>query len=106
LKPVEQCDRLDVRGVLSQPTHRYLEGLQPPEIVGQIDNRMLEAIRRLWWLVFDRLCYCVVLIRLSIFERLWGPDALTPVDLEREADHERLVRAFPAAGDTLGRDTA
>ena len=62
----EQDDRLERRGVLSQPTQRYLEGLQPPEIVGQVENPTLGAIRRLWWRAFDRLCYCIVLKRLGL----------------------------------------
>jgi len=40
-----------------------------------------------------------VLLRLSIFDRIHGPEPPTPADLQREAaDHERLVRAFPAMG--------
>ena len=66
----EQDDRLERRGVLSQPTQRYLDGLQPPEIVGQVENPTLGAIRRLWWRAFDRLCYCIVLKRLSIHDRI------------------------------------
>jgi hypothetical protein len=97
----EQDDRLERRGVLSQPTQRYLDGLQPPEIVGQVENPTLGAIRRLWWRAFDRLCYCIVLKRLSIHDRIFGPVPPTAADLKREADHERLVRAFPMAGKTI-----
>jgi hypothetical protein len=86
----------------SQPaTQRYLEGLQPPEIVGEVANPGLEAIRRFWWRAFDRVCNCVVLIRLLIHNRTYGPEPPTPVDLQREADHERLVRAFPVAGEAI-----
>jgi hypothetical protein len=42
-----------------------------------------------------------VLIRLSIHDRIFGPEPPTPADLKRQADHERLVRAFPAAGETI-----
>jgi len=35
-----------------------LEKLRPPEIVGQVDNLVLEAVRRLWWRMFERVCYC------------------------------------------------
>ena len=100
MKP-EQYDRLDARDVLSQSTQRYLEGLQSPEIVGQVDNPALEAIRRLWWRAFDRACYRIVLIRLSIFDRIFGPEPSAPADLKREADHERLVRVFPVAGEAI-----
>jgi hypothetical protein len=100
MKP-EQCDRLDAGGVLSQPTQRYLEGLQPLEIVGRIDNPVLEAIRCFWWRAFNRVCCCIILIWLSIHDRIFGPEPPTPADLKREADHKRLVRAFPVAGETI-----
>jgi hypothetical protein len=41
-------------GVFS-PTER--RGSQPPEIVGEVGNPLLETLRRLWWRAFDR---CVV----------------------------------------------
>ena len=66
----EQDDRLERRDFLSQPTQRYLDGLQPPEIVGQVENPTLGAIPRLGWRAFDRLCYCIVLKRLSIHDRI------------------------------------
>jgi len=62
---------------------------------------VLEAIRRLSWRAFDRVCYWIVLIRLSIFDRIYGPEPPTPADLKREADHERLVSAFPVAVETI-----
>jgi hypothetical protein len=40
-----------------------LEKLQRPEIVGPVDNLVLEAVRRLWWRMLERVCYCAVLIR-------------------------------------------
>jgi hypothetical protein len=93
--------KLDARGVLSQPTQRYLEGLLPPEIVGEVANPVLEAVRRFWWRAFDRICNCITLIRLSIHDRIFGPEPPTPADLKREADHERLVRDFPAAAEAI-----
>jgi hypothetical protein len=98
---LEQNDRLGAESFLSPTPQRYLEGLQPPEIVGQVDNPVLEAIRRLWWRAFDRLCYRFVLVRLSIHDRIFGPEPPTPADLKREADHERLVSVFPVAGETI-----
>jgi hypothetical protein len=86
MKP-EQNDRLGERGLLDQPRECSVEGLQPPEIVGQVENPSLEAIRRLWWRAFDRVCYCMVFIRLSIHDRIFGPEPPTPADLKRQADH-------------------
>jgi hypothetical protein len=73
MKP-EQYDRLDARGVLSQTPQRYLETLRPPEIVGEVANPVLEGVRRFWWRAFDRVCNCIVLIRLSIHDRIYGPE--------------------------------
>jgi hypothetical protein len=68
----EQDDRLEAGGNLSKPGEFSLEELQPPEIVGQMANPVLERMRRLWWRVFDRVCGFFVLIRLSIRDR--GPE--------------------------------
>jgi hypothetical protein len=100
MKP-DQDDRLEARGILSEPTQRPVESLQPPEIVGEVANPVLETVRRLWWRALDRVCNCFVLIRLSIHDRIFGPEPPTPADLKREADHERLVRAFPVAGEAI-----
>ena len=100
MKP-EPDDRIGARGGLSQPREFSLERLEPPKIVGQVENPVLEAIRRLWWRTFDRVCGCFILIRLSIYDRICGPQPVTPADLRRETDHERLVRAFPAAGEPI-----
>jgi hypothetical protein len=37
----------------------------------------------------------VTLVRLRVLDALAGPEAETLVDEEREADHERLRKAFP-----------
>ena len=89
MKP-EQHNRLGNRGFLDQPGGCSLGGLQRPEIVGEMENPLLEAIRRLWWRAFDRVCYWMVLIRLSVQDRIYGPEPPIPADLEHEADHERL----------------
>jgi hypothetical protein len=86
---------------LSQPIQRYLETLRPPEIVGEVANPVLEAVRRFWWRVLDRICCRIVLMRLSIFDRIYGPEPPTPADLQREADHERLVSSFPMVVETI-----
>jgi hypothetical protein len=66
-----------------------------------MENPSLEAIHRLWWRAFDRVCYCMVFNRLSVHDRIFGPEPPTPADLKREADHERLVRVFPVVGETI-----
>ena len=70
----EQHDRLEAGGDLSEPRECSPERLQPPEIVGEVKNPVLEAIRRLWWRAFDRVCGWFLFIRLSIFDRIWGPE--------------------------------
>ena len=40
-------------------------------------------------------------MRLRVFDRICGPEPPTPADLKRDADYERLVRAFPVAGETI-----
>ena len=64
-------------------------------------NPVLEAVRRFWWRVLDRLCYCIVLIRLSIHDRIFGPEPPTLDDLQHEADHERLITAFPLTNEAI-----
>jgi hypothetical protein len=101
MKP-DQGNRLAVGGILDQPRECSLGGLQRPEIVGQMENPSLEAIRRLWWRAFDRVCYWIVLMRLSIHDRIFGPEPPTPADQIREGNHERLVRAFPVVDEMIG----
>ena len=63
MKP-ERDYRVEAGGDLGSPREFSLEKLRRPEIVGQVDNPTLEALRRLWWSMFERVCYCVVLLRL------------------------------------------
>jgi hypothetical protein len=100
MKP-EQHNRLGNRGFLDQPPECSPEGLQQTEIVGQVENSSLEAIRRLGWRALDRVCDLLMVIRLLIHGRIYGPEPPTPADLKREADHERLVRVFPVVGETI-----
>jgi hypothetical protein len=46
--------RLEARADLVKPEEFSVKSQQPTEIVGQVDNPVLEAIRRLWWRGFDR----------------------------------------------------
>jgi hypothetical protein len=78
----EQNHRLGARGVAE------LDELKSLEIVGEIDNPALEAVRRFWWRAFDRVCGCFVSLRLLLFDRINGPERHTPADLQREIDHE------------------
>jgi hypothetical protein len=100
MKP-EQDDRHEAGRVLDSPREFSFDGLGRPEIVGVVTNPALEAIRRLWWRAIDRVCGFFVLLRLSIFDRIYGPEPPTPADLQRDADHERSVRAFPTMGETI-----
>jgi hypothetical protein len=97
----EQDDRLEAARVLDSPREFSFDGLRRPEIVGEVSNSALEAIRRLWWRAINCVCGVFVLLRLSIFDRIYGPEPPTPADLQRESDHERLVRAFPALRETI-----
>jgi hypothetical protein len=89
MKP-ERGDRLETEGVISQPTQRFLEGLQPPEVVGELSNPTLETVRRLWWRAFDRVCDWIEIMKLPIQDRIFGPEPPTSADLQREANR----RAF------------
>jgi hypothetical protein len=97
MKP-ERDNRL---GRIRQSAGCSLERLRPAEIVGEIQNPVLETARRVWWRAFHRVCYCFVLMRLSILDRIYGPEPVTPADLQREADRERLIQAFSAAGKAI-----
>jgi hypothetical protein len=77
MKP-KQDHGLKTQGCLDRPRECSLEGLHPPEIVGRVENPVLEAVRRLWWRAFDRVCYWMVLIRLSVQDRIYGPEPRYP----------------------------
>ena len=66
----DRNDRLEGAGDLSAAGEFSVERLPRPEIVGQVDNPVLEAMRRLWWRAIDRVCGFFVVIRLWIFDRL------------------------------------
>jgi hypothetical protein len=58
-------------------------------------------VLRFWWRALDPVCDYFVVMRLRVFDRICGPEPPTPADLKRDADYERLVRAFPVAGETI-----
>ena len=86
---------------LLKNSNSTLERLPRPEIIGQVDNPVLEAVRRLSWRAIDRVCGFFVLMRLTILDRICGPEPPTPADIQRDADQERLARAFPPASDAI-----
>jgi hypothetical protein len=85
--PVMKPDRegwFGAGGTLRGPGECSAQRPQPSEIVGEIENPMLETMRRLWWRGFDRGCYCIAAVRLWVFDRVHGPQAPTAADLHRE----------------------
>jgi hypothetical protein len=94
MKPED--DWIDMEGDLGSPREFSLEKLQPP---GRVDKPVLEAVRRLSWRAFDRVCGFFMLIRLWIHNRIYGPEPPTAADLKREADHERLALSRGKRGD-------
>jgi hypothetical protein len=59
----------------------------------------IPAIRALpwsWSRVIDRIEYAAMSVRFGILDRFYGPEPATWADQRREAEHERLQRAFPA----------
>ena len=85
------------------PPEHPLEKLPPPEVVGQVDNAVLETVRHLWWRAFDRVCGCFALMRLSIFDRIWGPEPLSEQARTRQL---RLLTIVLTLGLMLGYEPA
>ena len=50
---------------------------------------------RLFHRIIDGADYAIASVRLRILDRIAGPEPPTLADRQREADHERLQRAFP-----------
>ena len=53
------------------------------------------GLRRVLWRVVDHLDYVQTLVRLRILDAVAGPEPETSADQRREADRERMQRAFP-----------
>jgi len=49
-----------------------------------------------WSWVVDRIEYAAMSVRLAILDWISGPEPTTSADRQREADKNRLQRAFPA----------
>jgi hypothetical protein len=99
----EPENQFRARRVLSQQSERLAERRRPTEIVGEIGNPVLEAVRRFWWRGVDRLRGCFVSLRLSILNRIYGLEPPTPADLKREADRA-AHSACSAAGKAVEPD--
>jgi hypothetical protein len=56
---------------------------------------LMSRLARLFWKAADRIDYAVMLARCWVVDLVLGPEPPTPVDERREADHERLRKAFP-----------
>ena len=56
---------------------------------------MASRLARLSWEALDRAAYASTYARLWLFDLIHGPEPLALADEKREADHERLRRAFP-----------
>jgi hypothetical protein len=93
MKP-EQDNRLEAGDDRGKPGEFSLGKLPPLEIVGQVDNPVFERLRRFWWRGFNRVCGFFALLRLTIHDRVHGPEPPTSADLQRETDHKRLIAAF------------
>ena len=55
----------------------------------------IAALPRLTSWIIDRIEYAVTSVRLAVVDRVCGPEPPTLADRRREADRERLPRAFP-----------
>jgi hypothetical protein len=53
-------------------------------------------ISRFWWWIVDRIEYAATSVRLAILDWICGPEPTTAADRQREAEKDRLQRAFPA----------
>jgi hypothetical protein len=80
-------EQLNWFGWVEQLRECFAEPLKPPEIVGEIDNRLLEGMRRLLWRPVDGLCGWFMSSRMSFFDRIHGLEPLTSAHLRRETNH-------------------
>ena len=56
---------------------------------------MINRVTRLFWKALDRIDYAAGVARCWVVDLIYGPEPPTLADEKREADHERLRRAFP-----------
>jgi hypothetical protein len=55
-------------------------------------------LARLFWRAVDAVDYSLTQVRLGIVDAVCGPEPRNPADEKREADRERLRKAFPKIG--------
>jgi hypothetical protein len=55
----------------------------------------MNHLARLFWEALDRVDYAVTLARCWAVDLIYGPEPPTLADKQREADYERLRKAFP-----------
>ena len=53
-------------------------------------------MRRFWSWVADRIEYAAISVRFAILDWIYGPEPTTAADRQREAEKDKLQRAFPA----------
>jgi hypothetical protein len=68
--------------------------------VGEIENPMLETMRRLWWRAFDRASYWILCVRLSIHDR---PEPPTPLERRPVPSHRSTAGGLKKVRDTIPR---
>jgi hypothetical protein len=56
---------------------------------------MINRVTRLLWTALDRIDYAAGVARCWVVDLIYGPEPPTLADEKRDADRERLRRAFP-----------
>jgi hypothetical protein len=57
--------------------------------------KLTSRLARLFWKALDRVDYAVTYVKCWAVDLIYGPEPPTLDDKQREADHERLRKAFP-----------
>jgi hypothetical protein len=74
---------------------RNVLNLAPTENSAEWGREMFSAMGNYWWRLINGIEYGITLARLSIIDRLIGPEPPTAEDKIRERDMELLRKAFP-----------
>jgi hypothetical protein len=94
MKP-DQNGWFGMGGALTQPKSCRAENLETLRSSVKWRTRCSKQCVALWWRAFDRICGCVMLIRLSIQDRIYGLSRPHPPTWNARPIKRRLVRAFP-----------